>query len=51
MNLFFCLDEKYCVNIVFCIFQYLIASERISQQKIVFNQHKKYSLVLEIVFY
>ena len=32
-------------------FPYLVASEKISKRKIIFSQHKKYGLFLEIVFH
>ena len=46
-----CFDGKHCVRIVFLVFQCLVASEKMSQRKTIFDQHKKYSIFLEIVFH
>ena len=48
---FVCFDRKHFVKIGFLIFQYLVASEKMSQRKTTFGQPKKYSLFLEINFY
>ena len=48
---FVCFDGKHYVRIVFLVFQCLLASEKMSQRKIIFEQHKKYGLFLEIIFY
>ena len=48
---FVCFDRKHCVRIVFLVFQCLVASEKMSQMKTIFDQHKKYGLFLEIVFH
>ena len=31
-------DEKFCINIIFHIFQYLVGSEKINQKKTIFSQ-------------
>ena len=54
----FVLIWRHYVKIVFPIFQYLVALEKISQkktifsqQKTIFSQHKNYDLFLEIIFH
>ena len=39
------------MKIIFRIFQYLVASEKMSQEKTIFGQQKKYNLFLEFVFH
>ena len=38
--------RKYCVKIVFRVFQYLVALEKMNKNKIILDQHKKYTLFL-----
>ena len=46
-----CYDRKHCVKIAFRVFKCFVALEKMSQKKIIFDQHKKYGLFLQIAFH